>query len=656
MTDPPQGPNQDTRSRESPTSVTHSPAPLDSSPLQVVIQAGKFTPTNIRNYGFAVLFLFGISAVVAAWGTDLTTLIVIAILVFGFAVLLLGFERMARAEDVYFRRLGAGLVTFTSLVVVIAFAWFIYLAATGQLKAVLAGLPPPKPVIRAAHITEDAVELTLDPLTSKYDQLNVRVWIVAPGKRAEVRSFRITGDRVVLNELAQATVYQVTLSTRRLAGSNSAPVEQLFATPAVDFRLAKDVVGPLGWDATYTGPVTTERKFTATSAHIDYTRDGAVWRYTGPVVDGQPHGIGVLNMNPSQAAMNCAAAPDVAMCPDRCRTAEFNAGSLVKAFCTLSFERTQWYEGQALVTRAKGSYQGEVEPDTSPSRILELGRHPASFSGRGILRTDEGEVLDGNWKNSALNGPATASLRGGELRQGVFENGRLKKGIFFDAVHMSGARESSEVNMFERTGTGIYLAPEEFRFGGTGGSLHTRDGLQGEWLPNSPTRSFQLTRLGATTRAPIGPALSPFAGAIFGCRYDETLGLSPPVREGLSAKNWEHRVSQSNDFRDNFASLHLGTTDVEIRIHRTKEGSPVVRLMFGNTQVLQDGVELQVDDESFSIDNQWHQPRAPFILAKLCRAKKLTNHFNGKSEDVSALCPMLELMLAREYYCRVPRG
>lgn len=656
MTEPPQRPNQDTRSSESPESVTGTAASLDNSPLRDVSWAAKFTPANIRNYGFAVLFLFGISAVVAAWSTDLTTLIVIAIFVFGFAVLLLGFERMARSKELFYKRLGAGLVTFTSLVVMTAFAWFIYLVATGQLKAVLAGLPPPQPVIRAISTTNNAIELTLDPLGSKYDKLDVRVWTVAPGKRVEFRNVRVTEDRVVLEELTQATVYHVMLSARRLIGSSSPPVERLLATPAVGFRLAKDIDGSLSWDATYTGPVTTEHKLTATSAHIDYTRDDTVWRYTGPVVDGQPHGIGLLSLNPVKAGMSCATAPDGAMCPDHCRAAEFNAGVLVKATCTLSFERTQWYEDKTLVTSAKGSYQGEVGPAFSLSPSLELGRHPASFAGRGILRTYEGEVLDGTWKNSALHGPATARLRGGELRQGIFENGRLKKGIYFDAAHTSGARDSSEVNMFERTGTGIYLAPDEFRFGGAGGSLHTREGLQGEWLPGSPTRSFQLTRLEATTKTPMGSALPPYQGDIFHCRYDETFGQWTAVRETLLAKNWEHRVHQSSDTQNNFASLHLRTTNVEIRIHRRKEGTPVIRMMFGNMQILQGGVDLQVDDERFAIDNQWHQPKAPFILAKLCRAKKLTNHFNDKSEDVTALCPILELMVAREYYCRAPGG
>jgi hypothetical protein len=656
MNEQPQRSNQETTSSKSSTTFTCTTELPDGSPLQVVGWAAKFTPANIRNYGFAVLFFFGISAVIAAWDTDPATLIVIAIVVFGFAVLLLGFERIARSEDRFYKWLGAALVVFTSLVVLLAFAWFIYLAATGGLKAVLAQLPPPQPVIQAINATENAIELALDPLLArKYDKLEVRAWIVAPGEHVEVRNIKVTEDRVILEELAQATVYKLTLSTRRLFGSSSAPVERLVTTPAVNYRLARGSDGPLSWDATYTGPVTTDRKLTATSARIDYTRDSTVWRYQGPVFDGRPHGIGVLDLNPAKAAMICTSAPDDAACPDRCKMAKFDSGALVTATCTLRFERSQWYEGQERVTRGRGRYEGEVGPDYGPTRSFELGPHPASFSGQGILRTEEGEVLDGNWRNSALDGLAAARLREGDLREGVFENGRLKKGIYFDAAHQSGARDSSEVNMFERTGTGIYLAPKEFRFGAAGGSLYTREGLQGMWLA-SPVPSFQLTRLEAFTKTPTGSSLPPYQGAVFDCRYDETLGLSPPVRETLLARNWEHRVNQSDDLRDNFALLHLRTTDVEIRIHRRREGTPVIRMMFGNTQILPDGIELQVDNERFAIDNQWHQPRAPFIFAKLCRAKKLTNHFNDKSEDITGLCPMLELMLAREYYCRTPGG
>jgi hypothetical protein len=97
------------------------------------IRDPKQTPPGLTRYAQGVLLLFSIASVIKAWsGGALGTIILIVVVVIGFAIATLGFERLSKNQDPFYSYMGKFLTSVTLIAVTILFLTVLIYIGTGH--------------------------------------------------------------------------------------------------------------------------------------------------------------------------------------------------------------------------------------------------------------------------------------------------------------------------------------------------------------------------------------------------------------------------------------------------------------------------------------------------------------------------------------------
>jgi hypothetical protein len=581
-----------------------------------------------------VLFIFSIAGTISLMrfgDVDIPKLLTVGVVVFGFAIALSGFESIAKSKTKFYHWLGVVLVTLTTSSIIILFVWFLILLANGELEAVLKGQQTKPPVATKVSTTVDSIVIDLEPLEKSTDTIEVKVSTGNVEFSPKDGSLQVEGNRITLSDLKMATVYTVRLVTKSRFGSRSKAVPVTSATRAVSLRLPK--VGPDGefmWGALYSGPVSLDGSITSTeSSKIEFQRGRETWVYEGPVKDGKPDGTGKLLLVKQEPNAKCEDAREPRVCEAKCETAQFKNGLLVSGECELAFSHSEGYMNADGPIPNTGSYVGAIAEISGVAGTFELGpRLTVALQGNGIAVRNDGEV-----------------------QEGTFKHGRLRYGAFFNREYEPRGIESSKVREFERTGPGILLLRDSFQFGPAGGSNKPTQGYQGRWTNGESGGYFELAKVDAAGQPTATGQLKPVAQDVFDCRNSENFGVADSFNEVEKKNGWGIHAFDGSKAYLRYIELRLERTGVAIQIYRNAGKLPVVHILLSSLETPGRESVIQVDDEKFSLERYAPQSRAPLVFAKLCGAKKITNHVSGTSEEVDGICSVLAVMMARTYYC-----
>jgi len=159
-----------------------------------------------------------------------------------------------------------------------------------------------------------------------------------------------------------------------------------------------------------------------------WPREGESVTWSGGVVDGKAHGIGVLqwftNGIPTtlyQGEMKAGLADGhgIAKGAGEEYEGEWKQGSLVSTNGTINYANGNWYRG-AIQNGFKTGH-GEELMTGGVRYIGEFKRD--RFNGKGELLLPDGARITGEWRNSKLDGIGTYHTRGGDSFK-VKQNGK----------------------------------------------------------------------------------------------------------------------------------------------------------------------------------------------------------------------------------------
>jgi hypothetical protein len=292
-----------------------------------------------------------------------------------------------------------------------------------------------------------------------------------------------------------------------------------------------------------------------------------------------------------------------------------------------------------------------------------VGPFRVVFNGPGKLSSDMGDMVEGTWSGGVLNGPGRISLTGGNgLREGTFEGGALREGSDYGQMIMPSpylAYYSSEIIEFAPARTAVRLESTGFQLGIANGSNMLLPGFHGNWRSNS----FELYRY--PTSSPAGKSFDPkLASDDPDCQYNETFGL-PLDTHALWQKGWKlwtinhlsGGLGRDPDEPVFEITLELDPADIHIKAFRRRNSPADIRFWLGNNFSRKQ--EIAIDGIPYEMGGKVDYPqiRAPLTLARLCYAKTAENLTNRIKVAVDGICPLIELFLARVYYCApVPKA
>jgi hypothetical protein len=132
----------------------------DISPTDVV-KGDAARATQIGRYAQGVLVLFAIASIIAGWSGDkLATMVLTVTIVIGFAICILGFERLARARQGYYAKLGMVLTGVTLVAVTWLFLSVLSYIGLGYPVALDRFFGRQPAVAPSASVKPDAVDRT----------------------------------------------------------------------------------------------------------------------------------------------------------------------------------------------------------------------------------------------------------------------------------------------------------------------------------------------------------------------------------------------------------------------------------------------------------------------------------------------------------------
>jgi hypothetical protein len=635
----------------------------DQLSAEAVVHELKQYPQNFARIANGVLLLFAIASVIAGWGrSDLGTFILIAAVVFGFALGVLGFERLARARSVFYARLGMVLITLTLGAILSLFVTVLVYVGTGSpiwLDTFFhPGPPAAAPKASIDEVSDRRLVLRLEPYQD--DRATIEASLFAHGGEfpiAEPQRVRATTERVYFESLTPATVYRVRI-VAMVRGRPSSPLDLWHATNAVDLQV--EPFGDAGANSTdilYSGPINLHGQPDGSSATLKFVNvsTGGEWTYLGPVRQGRPHGRGSLSRTLAGSSDGCPGPYEG--CFSMCETIDFNFGELVSGECSLVVNPATWREGQrSFQVEGWGNFFGHVagaSEDHNRSEISSLiGPFPVVFHGKGVLHTALDDLIAGSWSRGALNGPGSVVLSTSEERHGEFENGLLKKGAIYNKPFPEGEAveyRSYEIIEFGPSRAAIQLGSNSFQIGTANGSNLLLPGFHGRWS----SEAFEVIRYPGN--APAGKRFVPTDSPTNpDCVYDEDFGLGI---DGQAPSNpgWELWTINRNADRPGeptvAITLELPSAEIWIRGFRWANGPADIRFWLGNNfdrkqEVSIDGFKMELGG---AVD--YPQPRAALALAKMCQAETIENLTNQRKVDIRGICPAIQLFLARLYYC-----
>ncbi|TPM13492.1 fibronectin type III domain-containing protein [Mesorhizobium sp. B2-3-5] len=633
-----------------------------------VIAAAK-TSKKISRYAQGALLLFAIASVIAGWsGNKLSTIILTVVVVFGFMIALLGFQRLATAKDGYYSKLAIALTSVVLVLIVALFGTVLIYLGTGYPPWLdrffgYETAPAPSASIDAGSVSSTRIVLDLKPYLNP--QAKIEVSVFENGGEQVVRepegiSAQIT--RYVLEGLKPASQYRIRL-VAIARYRQSLPTDLTRATNAD--RMPFAVLDHPGAVAHYSGPLTEKLIPESENGTVSFDDSGGAWAYEGPVHNGLLDGTGRMSFVPNEAepACNDAALAILQVCNSTCSDVKFGGGQFKSATCELVLGNAVWRQkDQQFGIDTAGAYSGGISPGALDSQI-RLGPYRIAFEGSGVLASGK-TTIDGNWHNGALEGNGRMSLNTGEMRIGGFEQGNLKNGqVFgqpFSLAEPNGSVPSDtlsyDVAQFGPNGTAVRLASDGFAFG----TIRNSD-PRGPFIPGYEGKitdsGFTLKRFDEAH--PAGRETHPTTDPKNrDCYYHETFGLDVSATD-WSSKGWQlntinhlpDSTDSPGDPPDNEVTLDISPADIHVRSFRSRGAAADVRFWLGSNFQTEQALDIGGSAITTNTINSAKQAQGALTFARLCSAKKVTNLTNGISADVTELCPIIAILFARTYYC-----
>ena len=628
------------------------------SPGGVVNGTAAKAPQQIARYAQGALLLFAVASIVAGWsGNTLATVVLTAVIVMGFMVALLGFERLARARNGHYARLAIILITVVLVAVLALFITILVYIGSGYpvwLDTFFGNRTPPAPSASIEREDSESITVRLAAYPVPDGAIEVMIFDAGSNPVRDPQSFNATVESFVLGDLEPATRYRVRV-TAIVRNRLSAPHDIVTATDADGMPIQLPVGDGDLRDAHYTGKLTPDLIPEADEAVIEFREAGLSWTFRGPVRAGVPNGKGGLRSTRLEGdACDAFALKELGGCSSWCEAAEFDSGKLTRGDCRLALlqagyrekDATAWTDGAATYTGGLAGSSGET--------INMLGPYPVAFDGEGVLKSKDVTMI-GTWRANALEGDGVMEFANGSSRAGTFEQGLLREGQVLGEP-LGDAAMSYEVGRFAPAGAASILSPRGFSFGVMSGGDPRRPYELG-YSGRMEDSGFVLTRFvgGDPRGVEFRPFLDPASGD---CQYKETFGIDVDT-SAMFEKGWRlHSINHVEGISDSPGDppdyevwLELSPADIHVKAFRYPDEAADIRFWVGNN--FSAAQQIEIDGKRIKTNSivALRQPHAGLTVARLCGAKQVTNLTNGKSTEIDGLCPALALFVGRTYHC-----
>lgn len=626
------------------------------SPTKIITDPSR-TTSRIHRYAQGALLLFAVSSVIAGWaGSKLGTIILVAVVVFGFMVALFGFERMSKARSGFYSRLGMFLATVTLVCILSLFITVLVYIGSGKpvwLDRFFGYAPANAPIaaLDAGDILHESAVLRVNPYFKEDAMIRIRVFqddLDQPIK-TEIVSQNVAKEYKITN-LQPSETYNVRIDAK-LGKRFSIFADSSFVTDALDTQREFNVNGnPV--TAFYTGDMLANGTPNSDLAKVRFS-DGesiGVWTYQGPVVNGQLDGIGELSFEYDddfqyECYQNVLNRAGMDICTPKCDSIAFEQGVLDEASCTLIFREARVSPSSGVFTdKLTSIYQGRVVA-VEGSGFSINAPFEVSLDGEGVLTTyfDDGFDLSvGTFENNRLNGVAGRFSKKGKLEEGDFVDGELVFGNVYNHQLGGASRYSYQVAAAVPIGAVINLSPDGFEFGKARGSAFSlRSGFAGHFKGDNFVLSDQVERSRDDrefSRAQLHPQSVDCGNhEFFGRRYDDS--------------EWFH-----NRGIDVWKGLSYEETGLAIDV---KTPNTYMRISMDDT--IRVSAPIFSDIEAVVVDGHAFEPiilmrgladlRAPLIYTAACSANNVQFPSYETVRANSNFCEPMAVGLARAYYC-----
>lgn len=633
-------------------------------------EIAKRAPRVVTPYVWGALFLFAASALIVGWaGGSLATLILMACVVFAFAIAVLGFDRLARNAKGFYAVLAGFFITVLGVSILTLFVTVLIYIGTGWppwLDRILKlGAPPPAPVASVYTVEPDALTFALVPYSDDTTTIAAKLTLAGANDTAVVKQ-EVPGSAtaVTFTDLVPGRRYILQLVAQSAGRSSEVTALERY-THARDNELVTSLIKGT---ARYTGEVTQEGQFSSQNGKIDFRLPNwpIVFRFTGEVANGVPR-EGQLEFVADGGEVDFCGdqeqLPTRTCAGGKCSRVSFGDEGLVSATCDMQIAWVPVMTSLGEYRKVqRGRFIGSLSgssADSAGNFVAMVGPFPAVFSGHGELTFGEAAVYEGIWKDGLLDGPGRLKL-GDEINDGIFAMGQLVTGSVYNRSFSPSYRVS-----FDTAGPntphpkGIVLTDTSFSLG-----TPTGTGIHSPGYSFSPAQEEQPAALWHTSDNDQSDRThSSLASNDPDCLDDEAFGLD---RRSLYPDNI--LVVSLNRIPENGSYFSAGEPrsdlviefepiGLRVSLERWKDQPAKVRFVvdgqlgddLSNQRIAIDGRET-----FFEGTNGDAQIQAPLALARLCEARELTNLRTQKKMVVPpSMCHAIATALAATYHCDV---
>jgi hypothetical protein len=393
--------------------------------------------TEISKYGYAVLGLFAIAATIATWakGGNLVQIIVLVFLVFGLAIAVWAFQKMAKARSKFWKAIGlvaAVVVLVSVLSVFVVILKYIITGTPQNLDRFFGEVELPGRVFGASIESKatNALIVRWDPYRDPEAKIFVSYGLAA--SEAELTNhgqFNTDTVSTTISGLEPQTKYRIRL-VAEVHGRRSEPVEIKTFTNANLFR-----IGEINnYTMLYTGGLTSDGIATSDDAEIVFLRNSPYdkWVYRGAIKQGKPFGWGELKSRSNKCDLE----------PPNC-SLEFRQDGTITGNCTLFLKILKIDNHFQKIDCLK--YTGAVANAADPGDMVKsnsVGPYIVELKGRGEIENlgNNDEVqIKGSLEDGLLNGWVRMNNESeGLYNYGQYHRGRKKKVLTLIAtIHLA---------------------------------------------------------------------------------------------------------------------------------------------------------------------------------------------------------------------------
>jgi len=618
-----------------------------------IIENPRETPKSVVRYGYAVLFLFGIVAVIANWSAGkLGVYIIVGIVVIGFMLALFAFDRMARSTSPTWQTLGIVLASAALVGLTLAFFGVLSFLFTGHPEALRRffsegtkanGLTSP----RAVAVTDSSISIVWDTYPDSEATVSASLEEVTGEKSTSVQSktVPIASGSVEFEGLKPANKYSVMLVVQSHS-LESSPNTIVTITNARRLRIDD----PLNYSFLYSGSISATTGPNSMNALVESLNDqidDSYWSYTGQVRNGRLEGKGILRDKKRCQKNWCESTCDVVM----------QEGDIVAGQCDLDIRDPDVGIKQSLdylgVTfEGAATYHGGVTGvplsapfgTRKPFATIPIGPFMIVYNGDGklVISNDipaKRVEISGRWRTGDLDGHAHYISPEVEM-DGIFEHGVLKDGYRIEAS------QSVELSNFVHSETAS-TSEDRIVYGRTDSDGNISDGYRIGWFDayanGSPIFFPEKFVKGYSKVLP-----SPSTQAREEC-FKENLGLFPSASVAVSSGDW----NMSCGYSDSSGSCMVETNPSSISVEASRKHNSPVQLDVmmgvnpGRTSAIKiDNLVLDTGKVGFDLGK-----KSLFAMMKICDAKSVSNLNDNRSFSAAGFCELAAVAFARLYHC-----